>query len=79
MPDMQREIEHSCGLQGFDPNFDVCERHEYERLLKEGYSEEDAAEIAKLKYLSSGKPYESSPIDDYFREMLRAKLESIDG
>jgi len=77
MADVQTEIKHSCGLQGFDPYFDICELCEYRRLLNKDFSEEDAAEIAHLKYFSSGRPSEIGPIERYFKEELRKKLASL--
>lgn len=68
---------HSCGLQGFDPAWDVCQVCERHNLLEEGLSEEDAAKIAKLKALSSGRPNEMGSIERGFREELEEALEEI--
>ena len=71
------DLKHECGLQGFDPYYDVCQKCETEKLIKEGLPEEDAREVAKLRSFSSGRPHEMGPIQKHFREKLRTKLASL--
>ena len=72
--------QHMCGLQGFNPYYDICPAHEKQSLMQEeGYSEEQAERITVLKFLSGGEPFLTNPIRDHYSEELREYLNNLKG
>ena len=74
----ERETRHSCGLQGFDPAWDICEVCKKGQLMEEGLSEVDAARIARLEARSCGRPTEIGLIERAFKKELQEALEEIE-
>ncbi len=68
---------HMCGMQGFDPSYDVCPACRRSQLVDEGVSEENAEEVAMLSHLASGRPEETGPIRHRFAKELAEKMASL--